>query len=198
MRFAVVLPWWGYVLAAGAALVLGWLAYTRVPVRVTLWQRIGLSAMRALTLLAIVVILLRPVVMVPPQAANNRLLPILIDVSRSMRLQDDAGNARIERAKQITRDLQAALSGEYHVETLTFGDTLSAATDIDRLSPVARRSDLTGAMADLAERYAGSSHGRLAGVIVLSDGGDTAPLEAPTPVGDRCAGDDRRHRQPGS
>src|SRR6478736_78498 len=179
MRFAVVLPWWGYVLAAGAALALGWLAYTRVPVRVTPWQRIGLSAMRALTLLAIVVILLRPVVMVPPQAANNRLLPILIDVSRSMRLPDDAGSARIERAKQITRDLQAALGGEYHVETLTFGDTLSATNDIDRLSPVARRSDLTGAMADLAERYAGSRHGRLAGVVVLSDGGDTAPLEGP-------------------
>ena len=30
--FAVALPWWGYALAFGAALVLGWLAYARVPV----------------------------------------------------------------------------------------------------------------------------------------------------------------------
>ena len=35
MRFAVVLPWWGYALAFGAALVLGWLAYARVPVKLT-------------------------------------------------------------------------------------------------------------------------------------------------------------------
>ena len=80
MRFAVVLPWWGYVLAIGAAVVLGWLAYARVPVRLTAQRRIALSALRAFTLLAIIVILLRPVVMVPPQAANNSLLPILIDV----------------------------------------------------------------------------------------------------------------------
>ena len=29
MRFAIVLPWWGYVLLFGAAIVLGWLAYLR-------------------------------------------------------------------------------------------------------------------------------------------------------------------------
>lgn len=179
MRFAVVFPWWGYLLALGAAMVLGWLAYARVPVPLSTAQRLGLRALRTLTLLAIIVILLRPVVMVPPQAANNSLLPILIDVSRSMRLPDDAGVPRIERATKIAADLQAALGAEYRIETLTFGETLAAATDITRLSAAARRSDLTGAMADLAERYAGSRHGRLAGVIVLSDGGDTAPLETP-------------------
>ena len=41
MRFAVVLPWWGYVLAFGAALMLGWLAYARVPIRLTRGQRAG-------------------------------------------------------------------------------------------------------------------------------------------------------------
>ena len=88
MRFAVVLPWWGYALAFGAALVLGWLAYARVPVQLTAGRRVGLSALRALTLILLIVILLRPVVMVPPAAANNSLLPILVDVSRSMRLRD--------------------------------------------------------------------------------------------------------------
>ena len=50
MRFAVVLPWWGYVLAIGAALALGWIAYARVPIRLRATQRVGLSALRALTL----------------------------------------------------------------------------------------------------------------------------------------------------
>lgn len=175
MRFAVVLPWWGYALAFGAALALGWMAYTRVPVKMTAGQRLGMSALRALTLLLLVAILLRPVVMVPPAAANNSLLPVLVDVSRSMRLNDGAGPTRLEQAQQTVRDLQAQLGKEYRIEVLTFGDALAAATDIDRLAATARRSDLSGAIADLAERY---KHDRLAGVVVLSDGGDTAPQEA--------------------
>ena len=55
MRFAVVLPWWGYALAFGAAMVLGWMAYTRVPVRLSAGRRLGLSALRALTLLLLIV-----------------------------------------------------------------------------------------------------------------------------------------------
>src|SRR6187200_1057427 len=89
MRFAVVLPWWGYALAFGAAVILGWLAYARVPVTLTPGKRLGLSALRAFTLLLLLAILLRPVITVPPTAANNSLLPILVDVSRSMRLRDN-------------------------------------------------------------------------------------------------------------
>ena len=183
MRFAVALPWWGYASAFGAALLLGWLAYARVPVKLTTGKRLGLSALRALTLTLLILILLRPIVMVPPAAANNSLLPILVDVSRSMRLKDDPstslgagdGPSRIERAQAMVKDLQAQLGKEYRLELLAFGDALTAVTDVDRLAATARRSDLSGAIADLAERH---RHDRLAGVIVLSDGGDTASQEA--------------------
>ena len=183
MRFAVALSWWGYASAFGAALLLGWLAYARVPVKLTTGKRLGLSALRALTLTLLILILLRPIVMVPPAAANNSLLPILVDVSRSMRLKDlstslgagDDGPSRIERAQAMVKDLQAHLGKEYRLELLAFGDALTAVTDIDRLAATARRSDLSGAIADLAERH---RHDRLAGVIVLSDGGDTASQEA--------------------
>jgi len=183
MRFAVALSWWGYASAFGAALLLGWLAYARVPVKLTTGKRLGLSALRALTLTLLILILLRPIVMVPPAAANNSLLPILVDVSRSMRLKDlstslgagDDGPSRIERAQAMVKDLQAHLGKEYRLELLAFGDALTAVTDVDRLAATARRSDLSGAIADLAERH---RHDRLAGVIVLSDGGDTASQEA--------------------
>jgi uncharacterized membrane protein len=175
MRFAVLLPWWGYLLLFSAAIILGWLAYARTPIKLTPGSRIGLSALRAVTLLTLIAILLRPVVMVPPAAANNSLLPVLVDVSRSMRLKDGDGTSRLERAQAVVRDLQARLGKEYRLEVLTFGEALAAATDVDQLAATARRSDLTGAMADLAERH---RNDRLAGVIVLSDGGDTAPQEA--------------------
>ncbi|MGH9221602.1 MAG: hypothetical protein ACRD1W_20015, partial [Vicinamibacterales bacterium] len=178
MQFAVALPWWGYVLAFTSAVVLAWLAYARVAVRLTPGTRIALTALRALTLVLLIAILLRPVVMVPPASANNSVLPVLVDVSRSMRLADaEDGAARLDRAKAIVRDLQSRLSSEYRIELLSFGESLAAAPDVDRLAATARRSDLSGAVADLAERYKPT---RIAGVIVLSDGGDTAPQEADT------------------
>lgn len=175
MRFAVSLSWWGYVLLFGGALLLAWLAYARVPIRLGAGQRATLTLLRALTLLLLIAILMRPVVMVPPAAANNSLLPVLVDVSRSMRLTEAAGISRLQRAQAIVRDLQTRLAAEYRIEVLTFGESLAAATDVARLSPTARRSDLGGAMADLADRYRSN---RVAGVIVLSDGGDTSPQEA--------------------
>ena len=178
MRFAVVLPWWGYLLAFAGAIVLAWLAYTRAAVRLTPGTRATLITLRALTLLTLIAILLRPVVTVPPAAANNSVLPVLVDVSRSMRLADaEDGAARLDRAKAIVRDLQSRLSAEYRVELLSFGESLAAVPDVERLAATARRSDLSGALADLAERYKST---RVAGVIVLSDGGDTAPQEADT------------------
>lgn len=180
MSFAVHLPWWGYVLIFGSALALAWLAYARVPVRLSPGARATLTGLRAATLILLIVILLRPVVLVPPAQANNSLLPVLVDVSRSMRLEDAGGVSRLSRAQAIVRDLQARLAGEYRIELLTFGESLAAAADVDRLAATSRRSDLGGALADLAERH---RNARVAGVIVLSDGGDTAPAES---AGDRA------------
>ncbi len=93
-------------------MALAWLAYARVPVKLTPASRATLTALRFATLMLLIMILLRPVVMVPPAAANNSLLPILVDVSRSMRLTDDGGPTRLERAKAIVRDLQARVSSD--------------------------------------------------------------------------------------
>ena len=205
-----MLPWWGYVLAFASAIVLAWLAYARVPVRLSPSARATLTTLRALTLILLIAILLRPVVMVPPAAANNSVLPILVDVSRSMRITDGPdGASRIDRARAIVRDLQSRLSSEYRIEVLSFGESLAAVPEVDRLAATARRSDLSGAVADLAERYPSSGAGNaagasnnVAGVIVLSDGGDTAPqeggstesLKAPiiaVGIGDTAAGTDR-------
>ena len=176
MRFAVILPWWGYLLAFISAIALAWLAYARVAVRLKPGTRATLTALRALTLVLLIAILLRPVVTVPPAAAKNSVLPVLVDVSRSMRLTDaEDGAARIDRAKAIVRDVQARLSSDYRIELLSFGESMTAAPDVERLAATARRSDLSGALADLTERYKST---RVAGVIVLSDGGDTAPQEA--------------------
>ncbi len=176
MRFAVALPWWGYALAFGLAVLTAWAAYRRVSVLLTPAQRTLLTTLRAAALLLIVAALLRPVAVVPSDAVDERVLAVLIDGSRSMRLADGDGPARIDRARAIAREIEAAAGAGYRVEWLRFGESVSS-VDADTLAATARQSDLTGALEDVAERY---RQERLAGVVLLSDGGDTShrPLDA--------------------
>lgn len=178
MRFAVALPWWGYALAFAAAFVLAWLAYARTALTMARAQRALLVALRAITLALLVAFLLRPVVFVPAEGVSDGLVAILVDVSRSMRIADaDAqGGTRIARAAAAARELQQQLGPAFRTELVTFGESV-ARSDVDHLSADARRSDLSGALATLADRYRSQ---RLAGIVVLSDGGDTARQEAGT------------------
>jgi len=175
VRFAVALPWWGYVLAFAAAVVCAWLAYARVTVELSRRQRVLLTTLRTVTLLLIVIFLLRPVTFVQASGAGDSIIAILVDVSRSMKLPH-ASAARIDRAREVVQLLQKQVAADFRTELYTFGESL-ARGDVEQLTAEARRSDLSGALAALAERYRGQ---RLAGVVLLSDGGDTATEEAGT------------------
>jgi uncharacterized membrane protein len=173
IRFAVALPWWGYALAFAAALVFAWLAYARVAVPLSRGNRILLTTLRALTLLLIVIFFLRPVQFVRADGARDSVAAILVDTSRSMRL-NDAGVARIDRARGVAQQLEAALASQFQVDVLSFGESLTR-TEVAQLTADARRSDLTSALTAVADRYRGR---KLAGVIVISDGGDTSASDA--------------------
>jgi uncharacterized membrane protein len=172
VQFAVALPWWGYGLAFATALVFGWLAYARVAVPLSRFQRAVLTTLRTATLVLIVIFLLRPVQFVQTEGARDSVVAILVDVSRSMRLVDGS-EARIERARTIASELQSQLSAQFQTELLSFGETLTR-TEPSQLGADARRSDLSNGLSGLADRYRGR---RLAGVVVISDGGDTSPEE---------------------
>lgn len=174
MQFAVALPWWGYVLAVAAALFFAWLAYVRVSVELTGRQRALLTALRAAALLLIVIFLLRPVRFERAENPRDNVVPILVDISRSMRLADAGGPSRIEQAQALAADLRRTLSTDFRVQLFTFGESL-ARSETAAFAASARRSDLSGALNALADRTRGE---RMAGIIVLSDGGDTAGEEA--------------------
>ena len=101
MRFAVALPWWGYVLAFGVAGALAWAAYARVAVTLGRGTHAVLVLLRATTLGLIVAALLRPIAVVPTANPEVRALPILVDVSRSMRMSDDGRATRLEEARRL-------------------------------------------------------------------------------------------------
>jgi uncharacterized membrane protein len=171
MRFAVVLPVWGYALAFAASLALAWYTYAgaSVPAR----SRWLLTGLRALTLVVLVATVLRPIRLVPPTSARDRIVPVLVDVSRSMRIADAEGPARLQRARSAAESLVGALGATYRTEVWTFGDGV-APGDLGRLQASAGRSDIGGALGAIADRYRGRA---LGGIVVISDGGDTAVRE---------------------
>jgi uncharacterized membrane protein len=153
---------------AGAA-ALAWHAYrafSAAPVR-----RYVLSAFRFVTLLLLVVFLMRPVSHSSTADSRDVIVPILVDISRSMAIEDASKGRRIDRAREfLESDLLPVLRNRFQVELLAFGETL-APVETGALSPSARRSDLAGALAAARERYRGRP---VAGIVLLSDGGDTS------------------------
>ncbi len=169
VSFTTALPWWGALLIAIVIGVVAWLAYGRSAVPRP--RRDLLIALRFVTLAALVLFLLGPV-RVSNEGLRDVFVPILVDVSRSMSIDDADGQRRIDRARELlTRDLLPALSSQFRVEVLGFGERLRDARPAD-LAATDRASDLSGAIASVRERFRGRP---VAGIVLLSDGGETSP-----------------------
>jgi hypothetical protein len=169
VSFAHPLPWWAFALIVVGAGLVAWLAYNRRTLASS--RRAALVTIRFVILLTLVVFLLRPVAR-GRDADSRGAVAILVDTSRSMSIEDAAGGGRrIERARQMLVDrLLPAIESQFDVEVLGFGDGLAPMAP-DALSATARRSDIEGALAAVRERYRGRA---VAGVVLLSDGGDTS------------------------
>ena len=178
MQFGYPLPWWAWlvVVAITGAAARG--AYTGTLARLSAGRRAVLIGLRLLVLLLLVILIARPTRLVPSGALRNRLVRVLVDVSRSMALNDAGGGRRIDRAAEALKGLMPQLSERFQTEVLVFGEAL-APGDISKLSADGRRSDLTGALRAAEERYRGRA---LAGMVVVSDGGDTGARDASTAV----------------
>ena len=106
-------------------------------------------------------------------------MPVLVDRSRSMRLHDADGQPRLSTAVSLLKgQLLPELSRHFSPELYGVGERVEPAA-IDRLISDEGQSDLRGALAAVRERYHGQ---RVAGIVLLSDGGDTAssPPEIPS------------------
>jgi uncharacterized membrane protein len=169
VSFANPIPWWALAAIVLSAAAVAWFAYSRR--RLDPKRRFMLSALRFVTLLALVVFLLRPVTSNPDDGGSGVVVPVLVDTSRSMSIEDAGGARRIDRARQlIVERLLPSLSSRFTIEVLSFGETVAAA-DPKQLSSSARQSDLEGALTAVRTRYQGRP---VAGIVLVSDGGDTS------------------------
>jgi len=169
MSFAFSVPWWVIALVAAGLGGVAWWTYARAAV--TPRRRAALTTLRALTLILLFLILLRPIVLLPQPPADT-VVPILVDVSRSMRIADVNGQSRRDAAAALVKDrLLPMLQGQFKTEVLAFGEGLAASAP-DRLTADGPLSDIEGALAAVRDRYRDR---RLSGVVLLSDGAETAP-----------------------
>ena len=149
---------------------LAFLEYRRPLSPLTARRRVTLVAIRAVTLAALAAFLFRPTVISPAPIGRNAVVPIVVDVSRSMRLPGEGGASRIAQAVALLNtQLVPALSRHFEVELYGAGDQLTPVT-VDAIKADASRSDVGGALRALRERARGR---QVAGIVVLSDGDDT-------------------------
>ena len=126
VSFANPLPWWALSLLVAAAAALAWFAYRSLSAWPT--RRSVLSTLRFVTLLLLVVVLMRPVTHSTATDASDVVVPVLVDTSRSMAIDDADGDRRIDRARSLVeRRVLPALAGQFTVEVLAFGESLAPA-----------------------------------------------------------------------
>ena len=174
LTFANPLPvvgrarWW-----LAPSRVVAWLAYARsaVPRR----DAMPSSRFVSITLAALLVFLMRPV-RIQRRRSRDVYVPILVDASRSMSIADaDGDGADRSRARFVYPANSCRLGSQFHVDVLSFGDRLRETRPCLELAATDRQSDLSGALAAVRDRYRGRP---VAGIIVISDGGDTSPALA--------------------
>ncbi len=176
MSFATAPAWWVLILLCAGAGLVGYATYARPVVPLSWRQRGVLIGLRVTSLLLLILILLRPV-STEPAPTREAAVPILVDASRSMGLTDGVDGRRIDQAVALVREqILPSLESEFQVDVLTLGDEINL-TDPTTQPTVAAdgaRSDLVSALTAIERRYASRT---VAGVVLVSDGGDTSADE---------------------
>jgi uncharacterized membrane protein len=152
-------------------------SYRRPLVPLSPLQRSVLTSLRGLALIAVLLFACRPIILLPPANAGDIVVPVLVDTSRSMRIADADGESRIAAAQAlVTSRILPALSRTGKPELFRVGEGLTGSSP-ESLVADGRRTDLAGAVAAARERFRGR---RVAGIVVVSDGGDTGHGEQET------------------
>lgn len=176
VRFAYTLPWWGWVAGVLVALLLavGTYRHARPVLGTGGWTT--LVALRSLVLCLLALVLLRPVRLEPAPASTGRVVAVVVDDSRSMRLRGAHASSRLAEARQLVDGrVRPALAADVDVRLFAFGESLREIESTAALDGSAASSDLPGLFARLEER---ARAGEFAAAIVVSDGVSSVAVDA--------------------
>lgn len=180
MRFTYFLPIWVVVLSILIAVGITVYGYYRVeqPLRTVL--RYLLIALRFAAIAILFFCLLAPVIIEKKDVSPPTHLSILVDTSRSMKLEDTyLGKSDISRIDQVNNLLSDESSGfmqelksKYKVHIYRFDSVLSEEiTGAENLVSEGSLTDITSAIYETVQRWRGQPN---AGIILLTDGAHNA------------------------
>lgn len=175
--FAYRPAWW---LVALSILGLGGLIYFlyfRPGYRLKNSTRWELVVLRTLLLAMLLLMVMRPVVVIPSVIPKSTSVAILADDSRSMQLTDENNRPRIDAARELLAPDQPftrQLDEKFKVRLYGFSTTVEKVKDGGALKAEGAATDLVGALEEAVKDSAGAN---LSALIVVSDGGANTPRD---------------------
>ncbi len=167
--------WSGWLLLFVCSLVaagLGWFLWKRHSqnLRGTRW--IVLAALQALSLWVLLVMLWRPALRVTALKAQQNIVAVVVDDSRSMQLKDASGEARIAAVKaQLNGGLLDKLRGRFQVRLYRAGASLERIQNLESVNGGQAVTRLGEAMRQMMDESASLPIGA---VVLFTDGSDNA------------------------
>ena len=151
------------------------LIYARTALGMRRFLRIGLTLMRIGVLCALIVILMRPMALIPQEEVRDRpTLSVLVDTSQSMNTKDVENRTRYEAAIAALQGKKSSfltkLGGKYEVQVFGFDKNLRRTA----LRFLADSKDADGKEthigAALADAVKGGANSKTRGILLFSDG----------------------------
>ncbi|HEY7056746.1 MAG TPA: hypothetical protein VH458_09490 [Vicinamibacterales bacterium] len=156
-----------------AALVLAFVSYRLVRSRVQWRQQAILGALRLAGLALILFCIFRPVLIVKAAVAQQNVIGILIDDSRSMQIAD-AGGTRADFARRTFANSNSpemkALADRFLVRTFRFSSSTTRLGSPSELTFSGTQTRLASAIQSARQELAGLP---VSGLILVTDGADT-------------------------
>jgi hypothetical protein len=153
----------------------GALTYASARARTAPRDRVILGVLRMGVVALVLFALLRPALVVSTTLPQRSFVAVLVDDSRSMALPDTAGTPRGIEAAAAFADAspaRAALEERFGVRFFAFGRGMDRIPGPDALSFEASGTHLGQALERVREELSGVP---LAGIVLVSDGGDNGP-----------------------
>ncbi|HEX9728924.1 MAG TPA: hypothetical protein VGA37_10500 [Gemmatimonadales bacterium] len=156
--------------------------YARVPGAATRTDRLALIALRAGAIAVLAFALTGPALMIATVVPQQNFLGVLIDDSRSMQIADAGGRRRGAAAADAFAEdgaLLRALGERFKVRLFRFSETVSRLDSTGALAYAGRRTDIGGALESVRRDLSAVP---LAGLVLLTDGGDNAGSSLTDPL----------------
>lgn len=193
--FSFALPSWAFVvtLIALGLLVVFALQYRSVGPMLGRRDRWMLSALRFVTFSVLAFILFRPVLLVSTVVPRRNYVAVLVDDSRSMRVADENGFTRAQRAIELfgggpadsvagvadasvgsdAGEVRRALEDRFRVRMYGFDADATRTGAAEQLTFGGDRTSLGTALARVQQEMSGLP---LSGIVVVTDGADNADV----------------------